>query len=245
MLCRVIRHVAFEDLGAFASPLEDAGFRIAYHDVGKDDLGAPGSDVEDLMVVLGGPIGACEETRYPFLREELEIVERRIESGRPLMGICLGAQLIARAFGARVYRSAESEIGFAPITLTEAGRGSCLSPFEDDPTTLHWHADTFDLPAGALRLASTTSCENQAFSAGSNVIGFQFHPEIDTGRIEQWLIGHTVELTNSAVDVTRIRADARTYRRGLATKARAVVEAWLSRASLAPPACGPSAAPPV
>ena len=232
MLCSVIRHVPFEDLGSFGSPLEEAGFRVAYHDVGRDDLDTLQPEVADLLIVLGGPIGAYEEARYPFLEKELEIIERRIEAVRPLIGICLGAQLIARVSGARVYRAARREIGFAPITLTDAGRVSCLAPFEDDPVTLHWHGDTFTLPAGATCLASTVICENQAFSLGPSVIGFQFHPEIDASRIEQWLIGHTVELTRAGVDVPQLRAEAEGYRRSLEAKARAVVGTWLEEASI-------------
>ena len=232
MLCNVIRHVPFEDLGSFASRLEEAGFRVAYHDVGKDDLGTLEPAGAELLIVLGGPIGVYEEARYPFLERELEIIGRRIESGLPLMGICLGAQLIARASGARVYRAARREIGFAPITLTDAGRESCLAPFEDDPVTLHWHGDTFALPAGATRLASTAICENQAFSLGPKVIGFQFHPEVDASRIEQWLIGHTVELTGAGIDVRELRAEAERCRTSLRAKARAVLEIWLGQAEI-------------
>ena len=105
MVCSVIRHLAFEDLGSFAAPLEEAGFRLAYCDVGRDDPGALDPVSPELMIVLGGPIGAYEEARYPFLETEIGIIGERLESGRPLMGICLGAQLIARAAGARVYRA--------------------------------------------------------------------------------------------------------------------------------------------
>ena len=226
---KVIRHVAFEDLGSFTKPLEDAGFRIDYHDVGPDDLETLEPDAPDLLIVLGGPIGVDEQARYPFLKRELQIIERRLETGRPLMGICLGAQLIASAAGARVYPCDEKEIGFAPIELTNAGRASCLIPFEHDPITLHWHGDTFDLPVGAERLASTAQCENQAFSMGPNVIGFQFHPEADTSRLEQWLIGHTVELAAARIDVPWLRAEALKHRDTLARKARSVAELWLSQ----------------
>ena len=232
MVCSVIRHVAFEDLGSFATPLEEAGFRLAYSDVGRDDLGAVDPVSPELLIVLGGPIGVYEEARYPFIETEIEIIRRRLASGRPLMGICLGAQLIARAAGARVYRAGRPEVGFAPITLTDAGRTSCLAAFENDPVTLHWHGDTFTLPAGATRLASTPACENQAFSLGPRVIGFQFHPEVDASRIEQWLIGHSVELDATGVDVPQLRVEAARYRSRLRSKARSVIETWLGEAGI-------------
>ena len=232
MVCSVIRHVAFEDLGSFATPLEEAGFRLAYCDVGRDDLDALDPVSPELMIILGGPIGVYEEARYPFLETEIGIIGRRLESGRPLMGICLGAQLIARAAGGRVYRADRPEVGFSPITLTDAGRISCLAAFENDPVTLHWHGDTFTLPAGATRLALTAACENQAFSLGPRVIGFQFHPEIDASRIEQWLIGHSVELTAAGMDVPQLRAEAARYRSRLRAKARSVIGTWLGEAAI-------------
>lgn len=222
-----IRHVAFEDLGAFAPALAAAGFTIQYHDVGTHDLRALEPDAADLLVVLGGPIGAYEDTAYPFLKDELDVIGRRLTMGRPLMGICLGAQLIARAAGARVFPSGAREIGFAPIMLSEAGARSCLKPFAKDPLTLHWHGDTFDLPTGAERLASTALCENQAFAIGSAVIGFQFHPEADGRGIEKWLVGHAVELAGARIDVPRLRAEANAYSKRLARKGRAVAAAWL------------------
>ena len=232
MACSVIRHLAFEDLGSFAAPLEEAGFRLAYCDVGRDDLGALDPVSPELLIVLGGPIGVYEEARYPFIETEIGIIRRRLASGRPLMGICLGAQMIARAAGARVYRADRREVGFAPITLTAEGRTSCLAAFEHDPVTLHWHGDTFTLPAGATRLASTPACENQAFSLGPRVIGFQFHPEVDASRIEQWLIGHSVELNAAGMDVAHLRAEAAKYRSRLRAKARSVIGTWLGEAGI-------------
>jgi GMP synthase (glutamine-hydrolysing) len=222
-----IRHVAFEDLGAFAPVLAAAGFTVQYHDVGTHDLRTLEPDKADLLVVLGGPIGAYEDAAYPFLKDELDVIERRLATGQPLMGICLGAQLIARAAGARVYPSGMKEIGFAPITLSEAGARSCLEPFAEDPLTLHWHGDTFDLPPGAERLASTDLCKTQAFSMGPAVIGFQFHPEVDGRGIEKWLIGHAAELAAAAIDVPHLRAEAHAYSERLERKARVVAAAWL------------------
>ena len=224
-----IRHVAFEDLGAFAPMLEKAGYQIHYRDVGEQELSTLEPVKTDLLIVLGGPIGACEDDAYPFLTEELGILEQRLAANRPTLGICLGAQLIARAAGARVFPSGAKEIGFAPISLTEAGRSSCLAPFADAPMTLHWHGDTFDLPAGAERLASTDLCENQAFAVGRNIVGFQFHPEASAKSFEKWLVGHAAELGAGQIDVPRLRADAQTYGPDLERKAQAVLSAWLSK----------------
>ncbi|MEM1284242.1 MAG: glutamine amidotransferase [Pseudomonadota bacterium] len=222
-----IRHVGFEDAGGFAPAIDEAGYTLRYLDIGKHDLQTLDPAKADLLMVLGGPIGAYEDTAYPFLREEVDLIARRLASGRPTMGICLGAQLIARAAGARVYPGPAKEIGFAPIALTEAGRQSCLASFADNPMTLHWHGDTFDLPDGAQRLASTKLCENQAFAMGSNVIGFQFHPEASADGFEAWLIGHATELAAASIDIQRLRTQAQTHGPALARKAHAVASAWL------------------
>lgn len=222
-----IRHVGFEDLGAFAPGLRAAGYQVHYWDIGEQELWTLEPVKTDLLIVLGGPIGVYEDEVYPFLAEEIAILEQRLAANRPTLGICLGAQLIARAAGARVYPSGAKEIGFARITLSESGRSSCLAPFADAPITLHWHGDTFDLPAGAERLASTDLCENQAFAIGPNIVGFQFHPEASAKGFEKWLVGHAAELAAAKIDVPRLRSEAQTYGPELERKAQAVLSAWL------------------
>lgn len=223
-----VRHIAFEDLGAFAPVLRDRGWEVRYLEAGVDPVDAARAAEADLLCVLGGPIGAYDEDLYPFVREELAAITARLEAGRPLLGICLGAQLIARAAGARVYPGSAKEIGFAPIMLTEAGRHSCLAPFADDPMALHWHGDSFDLPLGAENLASTDLCANQAFILGPAVIGFQFHPEAAPGQaFERWLIGHAAELAAAGIDVPRLRAEAADLAPALEDKARRTLTGWL------------------
>src|ERR1700744_18182 len=146
-----LRHVAFEDLGAFETTLQDGGYTIRYADLGLDDLSS--FEAPDLLAVLGGPIGVYENDLYPFLNDEIALIGRRLQAGLPTLGICLGAQLMARALGARVYPGRGKEIGWKPLTLTAAGRES-LAPLDGLPV-LHWHGDTFDLPDGAANLAST------------------------------------------------------------------------------------------
>lgn len=221
----VLYHVGFESLDAFGPVLVGADYTITYVDAVLGDLSVV-SDA-DLLVVLGGPIGAYEEDIYPFLATELALIERRLASSRPMMGICLGAQLIARAAGARVYPSGHKEIGFGPISLTHDGAKSCLAPFAADPVTLHWHGDTFDLPDGAVRLASTDLCENQAFAIGPKVIGFQFHPESSGQNIEHWLVGHAAELAQAECDILQIRRDAESHAPQLRRKAELVMSKWL------------------
>src|SRR5579863_370257 len=123
-----LRHVAFEDIGSFAAVLGRRGYELSYRDAAVDDLA--GADVlsADLVVVLGGPIGAYEEELYPFLSDELHVIEHRLVRGQPVLGICLGAQLMARGLGARVYPGTGKEIGWSPLQLTEEGRRSCLAP---------------------------------------------------------------------------------------------------------------------
>ena len=200
-----IRHVAFEDLGTLGDLLAARGFDVRYVEAGCDDFSTIGEP--DLLVVLGGPIGAYEDDAYPFLATETALVERRLRAGKPIIGICLGAQIMARALGARVYPSGMKEIGWAPVALTEAGRDSCLGALAETKV-LHWHGDTFDLPAGASLLASSSLVKHQAFSWGPRALGLQFHIEVKGGELERWLIGHAAELAaTKSVTVTGLRAD--------------------------------------
>lgn len=227
-----IRHIHFEDLGSFGEMLHARGYVVAYRDAGVDDLASLDALEADLLVVLGGPIGAFEDAAYPFLRDELRVLERRLAAGRPTLGLCLGAQLMARALGARVYPGPGKEIGWAPLTLTEAGRAGCLAPYGDGAPVLHWHGDTFDLPAGAARLASTPLCANQAFARGPAALGVQFHPEVGGPALERWLIGHAVELAAAGLTPERLRADTRRFAADAEAHGRDAFARWLATAGL-------------
>ena len=224
----VIRHVAFEDLGILAPLLAARGIKARYVDAGIDDLAALERDEPGLLIVLGGPIAAYDGALYPFLAGEIGLIERRLSAGAPILGICLGAQLIAKAAGARVYPGAKKEIGFSPLTLTPEGEASCLKALgAADNLVLHWHGDTFDLPEGAERLASTPVTENQAFSLGRSVLALQFHMEAEPGTLERWLIGHTGEIAQTGLDVRALRADVARHGTAVAKAGEQAFTLWL------------------
>lgn len=226
-LALAIRHVAFEDLGLFESVLAERGFRVCYAEA-ADGL----ADVEvlepALVVVLGGPIGAYEEAIYPFLIQELRLLERRLAADRPTLGICLGAQLMARALGARVYPGRRKEIGWGPVTLSPEGRRSPLHALGGGAAVLHWHGDTFELPARAIRLASTALYENQAFSCGRSALALQFHPEVTASGLERWFVGHAGEIAATPdLFVRQLREDTRRYAPELLRNGREFFSEWL------------------
>jgi GMP synthase (glutamine-hydrolysing) len=221
-----IRHVAFEDVGVWGETLAQEGYALVYREAGLDSLADEAVQSADLLIVLGGPIGVYETQAYPFLVEEIDAIRRRLDSGKPILGVCLGAQLITAALGARVAPGLGKEIGYAPVELTNAGLASPLARLDGLPV-LHWHGDNCDLPPGAERLASTALCPVQAFRIGRTALGLQFHVEADPKRIEAWLIGHAVELGKAKIDPRTIRADAARLGAATAAAGRAILVDWL------------------
>jgi len=222
-----LRHVAFEDLGLLAPIMEREGWNVSFCEAAMDDLTHPSIRNADLLIVLGGPIGVYETDSYPFISREIALLEYRLSRDLPTLGICLGAQLMARALGSRVYAGHAREIGWGSITLTDAGNASCLKPLENGSPVLHWHGDTFHLPTSATRLASNDNYENQAFAYGSKALALQFHLEADPRQLEEWYVGHAVELAAAGISVTKLRASTANLSSALATQADSVFSDWL------------------
>ena len=230
-----IRHVHFEDLGVFAEVLTGSGYEIVYHDVGVDRLDRLDPFKPDVLMVLGGPIGVYEGQTYPFIDDALRLLGERLEAGRPTLGLCLGAQLMAAALGARVAPMGHKEIGFSALTLSDAGRASPLRHLEGTPV-MHWHGDAFEIPDGAQKLASTPLCPTQAFAMGPNILGLQFHPEVDLGAgIERWLVGHAAELAHAGIDPRTLRHKAAALGPSPQDAARATLNEWLEGLNHAAP----------
>lgn len=225
-----IRHVFFEDLGNFSVIFNELGYQIQYIDMGlvsKQQLAQLDVTSPELLIVLGAPIGVFDESLYPFITDELRWVIQRLNSGKPLLGICFGAQLIARVLGANVRAMGFKEIGFAKLELTSAGQQSVLSTIGSNEV-LHWHGDMFDIPNEAVLLASSDKCPHQAFSYKNNVLALQFHLEANLKTIDQWLIGHACELFNAKVDIVAIREYAHQQHQHFNQLSQTFIKQWLA-----------------
>ncbi len=220
-----IQHLSFEDLGSLEDLFYQLGFRVRYFEAGVDDL-TQAIQHTGLTIILGGPIGVYETEDYPFLQKEIDLLKVRLGNNLPTLGICLGAQLIAHALGAKVYAGAVKEIGWSPLTLSNQ-TNHLLAPLEDSPV-LHWHGDTFDLPKNAVLLASSALYPNQAFSIGSHILALQFHIEVATESLEKWLIGHTCELRNANIDIPALRLDNEKFAPTLENQASQIITQWMA-----------------
>jgi len=170
-----LQHVPFEGLGSIESWLHANEYEISATRLFEAEA-LPCLDGIDLLIVMGGPMSVNDEQAYPWLSAEKEFVLEAINAGKLVLGICLGAQLIATALGAKVYPNAHKEIGWFPITPAAPDR-DLPSWFTNSVDVFHWHGETFDMPPGAVRLASSEGCANQAFRIGDSVVGLQFHLE--------------------------------------------------------------------
>lgn len=185
MTVLVFRHVPFEDLGRIGPALEARGLETRYVDWYASPQAVARWEEAAGLIFLGGPMSANDELEY--LRREMALIEAAWRASKPVLGICLGAQLIAKAAGARVYRNPVKEIGWGPLYFTEAAaRDPLFAGLTGPEVVFHWHAETFDLPAGAEHLAWTPACPNQAFRLDASVWGLQFHLEVTPAMIADW-----------------------------------------------------------
>jgi GMP synthase (glutamine-hydrolysing) len=172
-----LQHVAAEGLAEIEPWARAKGFEIQGVRLFDDEPLPPVDDV-DLLIIMGGPMNIYQEAEHPWLLREKDFIRKAIDAGKPAIGICLGAQLLADVLGGPVSRGAHTEIGWFPCTLTEAGRKSPLfTDFPDTFEAFHWHGDTFAIPEGAELVASNEGCVNQAFVYDNRVVGLQFHIE--------------------------------------------------------------------
>jgi GMP synthase-like glutamine amidotransferase len=174
MRAHYLQHVAFEGLGSIENWLNAHHYKISSTRLFESAV-FPAVEEIDLLVIMGGPMSVNDEKELPWLVAEKKFVKAVIDAGKPVLGICLGAQMIANVMGSKIYPNAQKEIGWFPITADLVN--SQYFQFPSAATVFHWHGETFDLPETAHLLASSQACKNQAFQIGNNVIGLQFHLE--------------------------------------------------------------------
>jgi GMP synthase (glutamine-hydrolysing) len=184
----VFQHVPYEPLGTLDSLLKKSGFRIRYVNFGRNPKTRPTLDKYAALIILGGPMNADQIDSYPNLQTEVEVIREAIDRDMSVLGICLGAQLLAKALGGSICRNPDREIGWYDVELTGDGAADpVLSTFARQQRVFQWHEDGIQLPHDALHLASSPASEVQAFRHGEHAYGFQFHLEVDSALINRWL----------------------------------------------------------
>ncbi len=222
----VLQHDPTIHLGNIRPVLEEHGYALRVVDVTTEDVDAIDPAEADLVVVLGGEMGAYETEAYPFLEAEQRLLRARLAAERPTLGVCLGAQLMAAALGERVYRGATTAIGYRPVEPTDAGAASPIRHFAGVPV-VQWHGDTFELPAGATRLASSSDYANEAFAIGGHALAVQFHPEVTDEMHERWVADGYNELDEHAIDADELRRERQRHSARMQEASRAAFSEWL------------------
>jgi GMP synthase (glutamine-hydrolysing) len=226
----VLSHVAFEDLGSLEAPLLERGFEIESVLAAKARFPLPQAGSCDLLIVLGGPIGVYDQQDYPFLTDEIALIAQRLAARKPILGVCLGAQMMAAALGARVYPGQQgAEIGWFPLQAApNSETPAWFKPLlAGGLSVFHWHGDTFDLPPNARPLAKSERYENQAFTLGNFALGLQFHPEVSAEGLESWYVGHACELHQKGIEIAGLRIAALQHAPNLQEAAGRFWRLWL------------------
>ena len=235
----VFQHVPYEPLGTLDPLLKEAGFRIRYVNFGRNPNQRPALEKYAALIVLGGPMNSHQIDTYPNLITEMDVIREAVESDMSVLGICLGAQLLAKALGGNVVRNPEREIGWYDVELTEHGAiDPVLSTFAATQRVFQWHEDGIELPEDAVHLASSSASPVQAFRYGDHAYGFQFHLEIDDLLVERWLTlpDHQKELEEERgrIDSQLVREQTTESIAGLQDLSRRTFSRWIDRFEFSP-----------
>ncbi len=212
----VFQHVANEILGTLNPALKQQGLNIRYVNFERDPNAAPSVEKYNGLIVLGGHMGVYEADQYTHIKTEIKLIEQALKKNIPILGICLGAQILAHVLGSEVRKSPEKEMGWYDIELTTAGENSrLLSHFKKTEKIFQMHGDTFDIPKSCEHLAVSKICPAQAFSYGTKVFGLQFHLEVDEAMILRWLNNpknqQDILQSQGKVSEAQMRADTAVY----------------------------------
>lgn len=230
----VFQHVPHEPLGTLDPLLKKAGFRIRYVNFARDPQQVPSLDGYAALIILGGPMNVDQVHDFPNLATEVSLIQDALDRGISILGICLGAQLLARALGSPVRPDHAREIGWSDVDLTAEGMADpVLSAFGPRQQVFQWHEDAIELPAGAVHLASSEACEVQAFRFGECAYAFQFHLEVDRSLIERWLdrMGYQplLEEMSGTIDPERIRELSKGSIKPLMELSNRTFSRWIDR----------------
>ncbi len=227
----IIKHVPFEGPGLLAEELSSRGHSYRIVELHRGDaLPETSTDTIGGVIVLGGPMNVDETDRYPFLSEERVWIKDVLAAGIPIMGVCLGAQLMARSAGAPVVANEEKEIGFDAIELTDEGiRDPIFSGVPNRFDVFHWHGDRFELPAASTLLSRSAQCRHQALRLHPSAYGFQFHLEITEDMIDRWTSNAAEELKSARTSRETILADSREKLASVHAAARKIFSNYFDR----------------
>lgn len=208
-----LQHVPFEGLGCIESWLVKHQMHVSTTAFWKGEYSLT-SNLSDLLIVMGGPMNIYEEHKFPWLLDEKKYIEAHLKAGKKVLGVCLGAQLIADVLGSRIYAAREKEIGWFPVAKTQ-GQTSLHSVFPERWDTFHWHGETFDLPDGAVNILKSEVCPHQCFVWQEQAVGVQFHLEMTPGSVEDIVQNCADELVEAPFiqSAENMRSELRFYSR--------------------------------